>query len=65
MKLVEGPLIERIDRRMIDHQQRDLVIVVQAMGFDAQVAPGLNNLSRLGESAKVTPLRDGALNFFY
>ena len=35
------------------------------MGFDAQVAPGLNNLPRLRQSAKVSPLRDGALNLFY
>ena len=65
VKFVEGPLIERVDRWMVDYQQRDLVIVVQAMGFDPQVAPRLNDLPRLGQSAKVAPLRDGALNLFY
>ena len=65
VKFIEGALVECVDRRMVDHQQRDLVIVVQAMGFDAQVAPGLNDLPRLGQSAKVSPLRDGTLNLFY
>ena len=65
VQFIERALVECVDRRMVDHQQRDLVIVIQAMSFDPQVAPGLNNLPRLGQSAKVTPLRNGALNLFH
>ena len=41
------------------------MIFIKTMGFNAQVAPGLNNLPRLGEASKVAPLRHGALDFFH
>ena len=50
---------------MRDHQQRDLVVVIEAMGFDTDIAPGLDDLSCLCESAKVAPLCNSALNLFY
>ena len=65
VKLVEGALVERVDRWMVDHQKCDLVVIVQAVGFDPQVTPGLNNLSRLSQSAKVAPPSDRALNLFH
>ena len=50
---------------MDDHQQRDFVMVVQAVRFNPKVTPALNNLSRFGQSAKVPPLRDRGLDLFY
>ena len=65
MQLIQCSLVKRVHWGVRDHQQRDLVVVIEAVCFDSDITPGLNNLSCLCESAKVAPLCHGALNLFY
>ena len=65
MQFIQCSLVEGVHWGVRDHQQRDLVVVIEAVGFDTDIAPGLNDLPRFGEAAKVAPLGNSALNLFY
>ena len=65
MQLIQCSLVERVHWGVRDHQQRDLVVVIEAVRLDSDITPGLDNLSCFSESAKVAPLCHRALNLFY